>query len=205
MCNRASTVDSRKSIVDSRCGRKSNVLFGVIAMLLCLSACSEPRSFSQADAAKWVRQCGGRLLADAEAFYDSIPTDMPREQVLLRAQAFLAAESSILTLALKEGDDGQPVGLGLRPEFWNNIVAPEAVKVQWRNDTMLLVSQVLVATGIEVPDSWSAASAAPLRTSLGEAFDTIASQQLIAPWTATLRTHQRAFPSKQLFNWPPSK
>ena len=140
---------------------------------------------------------------DAAAFYASIPTDMPREHVLARAQSFLAAESSILTLALKEGTDGQPVGLELRVEFWNNIVAPEALKMQWRNETMLLVSQVLVATGIKVPGSWSAASAAPLRASLGNAFDTAISQHSTPPWTAQLRTLQHAFPSKQHFNWPP--
>jgi hypothetical protein len=176
---------------------------GVLA-LLCLSGCSEPRSFSQAEAKKWVGQCGSRLLVDAAEFYTSIPTDMPRERVLLRVQSFLAAESSILTLALKEGEDGQPVGLELRAGFWNNIVAPEAIKVQWRNETMLLVSQVLVATGIEVPSSWSATSAAPLRASLGDAFDMAISQHSMPPWTAQLRTLQHAFPSKQHFNWPPT-
>jgi len=211
MFDRESTVESRESRVESRWGQarqgggQSNVLLGVIAMLLCLSGCSEARSFSQAEADKWVRQCGGRLLADAAEFYVSIPTDMPREQVLLRTQAFLAAESSILTLALKEDDDGRPVGLELREAFWNNIVAPESVKMQWRNDTMLLVKQVLVATGIEVPGSWSSASAAPLRANLGDAFTSVVGQRLSPPWTARLRVLQPGFPPKQLFSWPPAQ
>jgi hypothetical protein len=140
------------------------------------------------------------LLADAAVFYASIPADMPREQVLLRAQAFLAGESSILTLSLLEGTDGQPVGLGLRADFWSNIVAPEAVKAQWRNDTTLLVAQVLVATGINVPTSWSSPAAAPLVAHL---LDALPAQQPTAPWTASLRTLEQAFTPKDNFHWPP--
>ncbi|MCH2134977.1 MAG: hypothetical protein MK101_00170 [Phycisphaerales bacterium] len=166
-----------------------------------VGACERPQRFSGAQAKKWVQQCGGRLIADAAVFYESITPEMSAEEIRHRIEAFLAAESSLLTLSLVEDEQGRPVGLALREQFWGRIVAPEAVKMQWRSQTQLLVKQVLVAAGIELPLDWNSAAAAPLKAWLGEAFPQIASPSTVAPFTARLKALRSSFATKEDFGW----
>jgi hypothetical protein len=126
-------------------------LLVALTCVLVAVGCSRPQHFTEAQAVKWVRDVGDRLVFDAKAFYESIPADMPEARLANRIAVFLAAESRFLTLQLVEDAEGRPVGLVLRPSFWDRVVAPQPRIEALKRQSRLLVAQVLVALGVQRP------------------------------------------------------
>ena len=175
--------------VASRAGW-SAVLMALMSLLS--MGCGGPQHFTEDQAVKWVRDVGDRLVFDARAFYESIPADMPDGQLANRVAVFLAAESRLLTLQLEEDGDGRPIGLVLRPLFWDHVVAPQSRIELLKGESRLLVAQVLVALGVQ--RAATAREGRPLEDAIAGKVTMQTLRASPLPMTTMLRRHGVAFP-----------
>ncbi|MCH2137795.1 MAG: hypothetical protein MK074_01935 [Phycisphaerales bacterium] len=178
----------------------------LLAMVCMLWSCDAPRAYPPEEALKWVRQCGGQLIADANAAWAALPESASAQDIRVRQEAFHAAAGRLLTLQVRLDEEGRPVGLQLRPAFWDNATfdaSPQvdiAKRLALRQATLNLVRRVDVALGFAAPTG--SADHAMLDGWLGEGASRI-NYATPGPWTMQLRAMGANFTSCDAFDWPP--
>lgn len=168
--------------------------------LVMLAGCRQQPSYTSAQTAKWVRQCGGQLIADAKAFYDSTSADLSEGELEQRIEGFYATAGRLLTLKTQLDAEGRPVGLELRPNFWDNTQVSVEQRQQWQRDTRRLVAGIEVSLGLRLPAEVQGSSQM-LQSWLGDAAFRLDMENLQVPFTLALRRVQDPFLGRKDLNW----
>ena len=176
----------------------------VTCLLVVLAAgCAEPVTYTPTQTDKWVRQCGGRLIADAATFWRELDPSLDQAAVQRQVENFLAVEGRLLTMQVIEDQGGRPVGLGLRPSFWDHtLVAPQR-RATLQADTLALIHRVSCALGLVPADEWTAADTSMLHDWFGPAFGELQLAAHHAPCTGAWRRVLTTWVDREALAWPP--
>ena len=140
-------------------------LAACVCVLLCTLGCRHdglPKS--EADVEKWSTACANRLVAEAAEWYDGLDTTLSEDELSFSVEVFLSTAGWLKTYRLVMDRQGVAIDVTWDNEFWDAasaVMSADALK-KWKVYSVRTLDQVLVATGIMPPRSWSDVSALPV-------------------------------------------
>ncbi len=186
-------------------------------VLLCVAACQQrDLPGDETGVKKWTGGCARRLISDAASWYNRLDPSIDQARLTAEIEVFLAAAGSLKAYRVVADATGRPVDLTWDEGYWEaaaDAMSPEAMG-RWKSFSVQVLSEVLVATGIRLPPSWTDVVASPVVEAIGEesGLGRVAAIQSLnrllnlpaeAPVTARLRPLMPKFPEPAAFATPP--
>ena len=195
----------------------SRILFACIVALLVGCGSEVDQTEEAARLRRVIRGCGDRLVSAGRAWYDGLQIGMSEDRFAAEVQVFLDAAGWVRIYEIVLDDQGIPADVTWSQKFWDScslVLNREELSV-WKMWSVNLLNEVRIATGIAAPPSWRGGTAKPTAHAIadesGIPFETaIASLEQFIPAssqgvvTLQLRSLMSSFPSRELFERPPS-